>query len=104
MIIGDYFIDDWKNDFPWIWHRDVYLGDAYDPNSKIDGWVSCLGVCNNREPVYGPWALFFEYNILIEEYKLIFGNPLESEFINPELGKEHIDNFLNKLCKLKAFL
>jgi len=47
-------------------------------------------------------VIYFAYSLFEKEYKIMYGNNLEFKTIY--LGKQRIDDFFNRLIKLKVLL
>ena len=89
MKIGRYTIREWNSN-----RREVYIGRIYFGDIHI----AYKSLCN---PIY---VLSFNFHVLEKEYIAIYGSSDNILFDNLEVGKKHVDEFLNKLKSLKAFM
>lgn len=105
MKIGKFNITKWFRDGPAEWRREVYckdyIGNSISPISFETGYAGCFYLIKG----VGWWHLGFGWNIFKEEHDLMYGDSSPKLRPYPTLkeAKSHINLFLRKLKKLKAF-
>ena len=94
IYFGKYQIHEWNKPKISAWSRTFYRGDLY---------MGHIQICTNLgdQDTYQP-----RFNFL-EEIKTLYFNmygPTAKEFYSVDEAKAHVDSFIEKLQKLKAFL
>ena len=95
MIIGKYTVYDWVLPPFSAWVRTFYYGDV-----RI-GAISIGVIPGNPDTTY---LLFSFLPTIRKSYLDMFGSDEAKVFHSIDEAKEHVDIFLDKLQKLKAFI
>lgn len=106
MKIGKFDITKWSRKRPEEWRRKVfnkdYIGTAKAIDSFNTGYAGCIIIYK-----YKTWHLNFGWNIFAEEYVAMYGidaSRFDISFSTLKEAKAHVNLFLRKLKKLKAFI